>query len=349
MITIIGLGAGDMDQLPLGIYNLLKTADHLYLRTKDHPVVAVLEKEGITFTAFDKIYESHNTFEEVYEEITKKLIQKSKENHIVYAVPGHPMVAERVVQQLISADVPLAIKGGQSFLDALFTSLKIDPIEGFQLLDATSFDPSDLTLQHHVVFCQVYDGFTASNIKLPLLDILPYDYQVFIVTGAGSAGEVIKKVDLYELDFQLDFNDLTSVYIPPVAKELLNHEFSYLRQTVATLRGPAGCPWDKSQTHQSLKKYLIEETQELLVALDSEDDDHIIEELGDVMLQVVLHAQLAEEAGYFNIADVIRVLNEKLVRRHPHVFGDKKAKNPEEAIAIWQQMKEKEKAEQNDE
>lgn len=342
MITIIGLGAGDIDQLPLGIYNQLKIANHLYLRTKDHPVVAVLTKEGVTYTAFDEVYETCETFEEVYEEITKQLIQASKENDIIYAVPGHPMVAERVVQQLLHTGIPIEIKGGQSFLDALFTSLRIDPIEGFQLLDATEFQASNLILQHHVVFCQVYNGQMASNIKLPLLEILPFDYEIFIVTAAGTSFETIKKVPLFELDRESTLNNLTSVYIPPIAKDLLKQEFSFLRETVATLRGPNGCPWDKEQTHDTLKPFLIEEANEFIEALDEENDDHIVEELGDILLQVMLHAQIGEEEGFFNINDVIRQLNEKLIRRHPHVFGDKKANNAEEAVAIWNEMKQNE-------
>jgi len=342
MITIVGLGAGDLNQLPFGIYKLLTDSKHIFLRTKEHPVIDELVKKGLTYTSFDKVYECYNTFEEVYTEIVQILIEASQKNDIIYAVPGHPMVAERTVGLLIESGVEVEIKGGQSFLDAMFTSLRIDPIEGFQLLDATDFNPEKLSLQQHIVFCQVYNSDMASNIKLPLLEILPYDYEVFIVTAAGSQQELIKKVALYELDHETTLNNLTSVYIPPVPRELLQQEFSFLRETVRTLRGPNGCPWDQLQTHQSLKKNLVEETQELLEALDSEDDAHMIEELGDVLLQVVLHAQIGEDEGFFSIDDVIRGLNEKLIRRHPHVFGEVKAGSPEEAIAIWNEMKKKE-------
>jgi len=343
MITVIGLGAGDLEQLPLGIYRIMTSGKNVFVRTEKHPVIADLYREGCyDFTSCDKVYEEYDNFESVYARIAEILIEAGQQTNIIYAVPGHPMVAERVVQLILEADVEVEVKGGQSFLDAMFTSLKIDPIEGFQLLDATGFDPADISLKQHVIFCQVYDADMASNVKLPLLEMLPYDYEVVILTGAGTSEEVIKKVPLCELDHETTLSNLTSVYIPPVPKELLYHEFSSLRETVRTLRGPDGCPWDKKQTHQSLKKNLIEETQELLEALDGNDDDHIIEELGDVLLQVMLHSQIGEDEGWFNIDDVIRVLNKKLIRRHPHVFGDLKADNPEEAIAIWQQMKKEE-------
>jgi len=343
MITIVGLGAGDLNQLPLGVYKLLKDAEHVYIRTKEHPVIAALIAKGLKYTSFDEVYERHESFEDVYTEIVQILTKSSKENSIIYAVPGHPMVAERTVQMLLDSNAEIEIKGGGSFLDELFTSLRIDPIEGFQLLDATDFDPAGLSLQQHIVFCQVYNSDVASNIKLPLLETLPHDYEVFIVTAAGTDKEIIKKVDLCELDHETTLGNLTSVYIPPAPKELLRQEFSSLRETIRILRGPNGCPWDRKQTHQSFKKNLIEETQELLDALDEENDEHIIEELGDVLLQVMFHAQIGEEAGLFNIDDVIHGLNEKLIRRHPHVFGELKAKNPEEAIAIWNQMKKNEK------
>jgi len=343
MITIIGLGAGDLNQLPVGVYKLLMSTKHVFLRTKEHPVIEALAAEGMTYTSFDEIYERNDSFEDVYQEIVQTLAEASEKGDIIYAVPGHPMLAERTVQLLIKSDIEVEIKGGQSFLDDLFTSLKIDPIEGFQLLDATDFKPDDISFQQHIIFCQVYNAAMVSNVKLPLLEILPYDYEVFIVTAAGSSQEVIQKVALCELDHETTLNNLTSVYIPPVPKELLRQQFPFLRETVRTLRGPDGCPWDQKQTHQSLKKNLIEETQELLEALDTEDDEHIIEELGDVLLQVMLHAQIGEDEGFFSIDDVVRGLNEKLIRRHPHVFGEMKASSPEEAIAIWNEMKKKEK------
>jgi len=340
VIKIIGLGAGDLNQLPYGIFKLLQEAEHVYLRTKAHPVIAELE---LNYTSFDDIYEKHETFEAVYDEITKTLLTASAEQEIIYAVPGHPLVAERVVQLLIESDTEIEIIGGQSFLDAMFTTLKVDPIEGFSMHDATDFNPENLSLRQHTVFCQVYNGQMASNIKLSLLELLPPEYEVYLVTAAGTNAEVVKKVQLFELDFETELNNLTSVYIPPVPDDLLKHELSSLRATLRKLRGPNGCAWDQKQTHQSLKKNLIEETKELLEALDGDDDEHLVEELGDVLLQVMFHAQIGEEDGYFNIDDVIRTLNEKLIRRHPHVFGDLKASTPEEAHAIWLAMKKNEK------
>jgi tetrapyrrole methylase family protein/MazG family protein len=345
-ITVVGLGAGELEQLTLGVYKLLTNTSHIYLRTKEHPVIEQLEHEGLRYTSFDHIYEKHDQFEQVYEEIVTVLLDKALEEDIVYAVPGHPLVAERTVQLLLQQNmIEVEIAGGQSFLDPLFASVKVDPIEGFQLIDATSFALDEIELRHHLIFGQVYDSFIASEVKLSLMEVLPDTYEVYIVTAAGTSFESVKKVQLYELDRQTELNNLTSVYVPPVQdKELLYGQFHALREIIRKLRGPNGCPWDKEQTHQSLKKYLIEEAYELLEAIDEEDDDHIIEELGDVLLQVMLHAQIGEDEGWFSIDDVIRSTSAKMVRRHPHVFQDVQVSGAEEVVANWDEIKKQEKA-----
>ncbi|TQR04214.1 nucleoside triphosphate pyrophosphohydrolase [Psychrobacillus soli] len=343
-ITIIGLGASDLDQLPLGIYKQLKTTEHLYVRTEQHPVLQELKAEGLTWTSFDAIYEKNDQFEAVYEEIVQTLLKLANETSVTYAVPGHPLVAEQTVQLLIEAErqgeAKIRIEGGQSFLDPIFTALRIDPIEGFQLLDGTSFKRDDVQMSSHLLIGQVYDAFSASEIKLTLMEKYPDEYEVTIVKAAGSAQEKLTKVPLYELDHVMELDNLTTLYVPPIqAQEYRLKEWQTLRQIVADLRGPNGCPWDKEQTHKTLKKYAVEEVYELLQAIDEEDDDHMVEELGDVLLQVFLHAQIGEDNGYFSMEDVLNSISEKMVRRHPHVFGDVVATNTEDVLRNWQQIK----------
>ncbi|XQY91979.1 nucleoside triphosphate pyrophosphohydrolase [Metabacillus sp. HB246100] len=346
-ITIIGLGAGDINQLPYGVYKLLKDTPKLYLRTKEHPVIEQLGDE-IRFESFDYIYEKHETFEGVYEEIVSLLLSNATAEDIVYAVPGHPQVAEKTVQLLQTVGrekgYTITVKGGQSFIDAMFQALEIDPVEGFQLVDGLDFKSESLNLRGHVMITQVYDQMVASEVKLALMDQLPDDYKVKIVTAAGSRDQLIKEVELYELDRETTINNLTSIYVPPVKdEEVLYHQFTSFRTIIAELRGPNGCPWDKEQTHTSLKKYLIEECYELLEAIENDDIDHIVEELGDVLLQVVLHSQIGEDDAMFSIDDVIRGVSEKMVRRHPHVFGQTQVTNSEEVVTNWDEIKRKEK------
>lgn len=348
-IEIVGLGAGGLNQLPLGVYRKLMSGARVFLRTKEHPVVAELEEEGFTYISFDSIYEKHDSFETVYEEICEFLLAEADRGPIVYAVPGHPLVAERTVQLLLEAEseqenVNIQFGGGQSFLDALFQALKIDPVEGFQLLDGTALKSEQLQLEQHMLISQVYDRMIASDVKLTLMERLPDEYEVYIVTAAGNTTEKIEKVPLYELDHKTELHNLVTLYVPPVKKEeLLLGEFSKLRDIIATLRGPQGCPWDKEQTHESLKKYLIEETYEVIEAIDSGNIDHLIEELGDVLLQIMLHAQIGEDEGYFAINDVIQSISSKMIRRHPHVFGNRTAETADDVLANWQEIKALEK------
>ncbi|MDN4495375.1 nucleoside triphosphate pyrophosphohydrolase [Ureibacillus aquaedulcis] len=350
-LTVIGLGAAELSQLQMGVYKKLKSARKIYVRTMDHPVIRELQEEGIVFESFDAVYEKHSTFQPVYEEITTKLVEAAVLEPVMYAVPGHPLVAEQTVQLLINEEkegkIDLKIEGGQSFLDPIFGALKIDPIEGFQLLDGTSFSIHDVNMHGHVLIAQVYDAFSASEVKLSLMEKYRDDYPVTIVTAAGSSLERLTTVPLYELDQSVDINNLTTIYVPPVQSDLdALRDWTTFRRIIATLRGPNGCPWDQKQTHESLKKYLLEEAHEFLAAIDAEDDFGMVEELGDVLLQVFLHAQIGEDNGYFNLEEVLASISEKMIRRHPHVFGDVSVQDADEVVVNWDAIKQQEKGEQ---
>lgn len=349
-INVVGLGAGDLDQLPYGLYRTLKEAYHLYVRTSEHPVLAQLAGE-VAYTAFDDIYERHGSFDQVYAEIAETLLAKAvEEKEIVYAVPGHPLVAERTVQLLLEEGpgrgVQIEIGGGQSFLDPLFARLRIDPIEGFALLDGTALQAGQVHPGLHTIIAQVYDKLVASEVKLTLMEVLPDEYPVTVATAVGVKDmERIDTVPLYELDRLDHFGNLTLVYVPQAKDEaVLSRQFSFLKDIVATLRSPEGCPWDREQTHQSIRKNLIEETYEVLETIDDGDPDAMCEELGDLLMQIMLHSQMAAEEGDFTVDDVVVSLNQKLIRRHPHVFGDKSADDAGEALANWQEIKAQEKA-----
>ncbi|MCM3635880.1 nucleoside triphosphate pyrophosphohydrolase [Paenibacillus camelliae] len=358
-ITVVGLGSGDADQLTLGVWKLLQRADRLYVRTKHHPMMTMLDAEGIAYTSFDDIYERHSNFPDVYKEIVDALVaeverlaqHETSEPHIVYAVPGHPMVAESTVQQLLTRceenGIELSVRGGESFLDAAFASLKFDPIEGFVLLDAAELDPSQLQPRLHTLIGQVYDSFTASDVKLALMERYPDDYEVIVGHALGVAGqEQIHKVPLYELDHLQGYHNLSIIYVPRSSEAALqNRMFDRLHEIVRILRSPEGCPWDKEQTHQSIRKNFIEELYEALEAIDNDDPQAMQEEFGDVLLQLMLHSQMEEELGSFSIYDVIETLNEKLIYRHPHVFGDLSAQSADEALQSWDAMKKQEQKE----
>jgi tetrapyrrole methylase family protein/MazG family protein len=166
--------------------------------------------------------------------------------------------------------------------------------------------------------------------------VYPDDHAVQLVHGAGTSNAVVEKILLYELDRSTHVGLQTTLYLPPLEE---NTSFEAFQEIVAHLRAPEGCPWDKEQTHQTLRPFLVEEAYEVVSALDADDPDAMREELGDLLLQIVLHAQIGSELGEFGMAEVLSGINEKLVRRHPHVFGDLSLDDAEKVVQNWERLK----------
>ncbi|MCD8880254.1 MazG nucleotide pyrophosphohydrolase domain-containing protein [Staphylococcus kloosii] len=345
-ITIVGLGNYGLDELPLGIYKFLQQQTIVYTRTKEHPVINELS-DLLTFYSFDDIYEANDSFEAVYEEIVQQLVSLAQEQEVVYAVPGHPRVAETTTALLLDyaqehEELEVEVLGGKSFIDDVFEAVAIDPNDGFTLLDATSLVAEQLNKRNHVLITQVYSSMVAGDLKVTLMETYQDDHEVYIVNGARGRNAQVIATPLYELDHHTDaFTNLSSVLIPKdTASEHYYSDFKYATHIIDRLVDDNdGCPWDREQTHDSLKRYLLEEAFELFEAIDNEDDWHMIEELGDILLQVLLHASIGKKEGYFDINEIVYSLVDKMIRRHPHIFGDQEAENIEDLNAIWADAK----------
>ncbi|ELC8396337.1 nucleoside triphosphate pyrophosphohydrolase [Clostridium perfringens] len=347
MLKIMGLGPGAYEALTIGALKELKNNKNIYFRTEKHPTVDFLKDEGIKFESYDHAYEKYDSFDDVYKYIAEDLITKIKDDEdLIYAVPGHPLVAEKSVINLIELckenNIQYEVLPAVSFVDAMMEALQVDPIEGVKIIDA--FDMKNQILDKRVgtIITQVYNNFIASEVKLRLLEGYEDDTEIIFVRAAGVEGlESIRKIPLYELDWQEDIDYLTSIYIP---KDLGNKkDFQDLLDIIETLRNPGGCPWDREQTHESLKSALLEECYEVIDAIENEDEDALIEELGDVLLQVVFHASIGKEDGYFDIMDVIGGISNKMINRHPHVFGNEQANTSEQVLVNWDEIKKEEK------
>jgi len=290
-----------------------------------------MHENHLPFESFDAIYEQNEAFADVYATIVTQLISiaQTRKQEIIYAVPGHPMVAERTTQLLLQKCpevlVDLQLIGGESFMDQAFLRFGFDPIEGFQLVDGSQPFVYLLHPQIHTLIAQVYDTFTASDVKLSLMELYPDDYPVFVGHALGVASEEqILQVPLYELDRVQGYGNLSLVWVPRSDEvSLQNRSFGRLEEIVRMLHSPEGCPREMEQTHASLHKKLIEETSEVLETIHKDDPAGMCEELGDLLLQIMMHTQIEQEAGTFNVYDVIQGLNEKLIRRHPHLFDNK--------------------------
>lgn len=343
-IYIFGLGPSHLGEMPKKVYETIKKQEKIYLRTMEHPAAQELATEGLTIVSYDSIYEEMDeAFEAVYPAIVKDLLQKAKTQDIYYGVPGHPAVAEASVKLLLESDASTEIIGGKSFIDDLFAAVEIDPVEGFQLVDSFDLNPDEIYPGHHLIVMQVFHSMIAGDVKLALMEIYPPEHQVCMIDTAGGADEQTTWLPLYELDYFDDVHNLRSVYIPPLVQDEAIHSFATTQSYVDDIFGEMGDVWAKAQSGQEFLKYFQEELDELKAAYEKDDIDNVVEELGDLIMQILYQTAVGEKEGLFSLEEVLAGINRKLRRRHPHVFDGVEANTPEEVDALWQKMKEEER------
>ena len=346
-ITIVGLGPGPFGCLSLETWDVIRQAPKLLLRTAVHPTVEDLRSRGVNFTSYDTFYDQGEDFDSVYRAIADDVIEQARVADVVFAVPGSPMVAEKTVglirEAAVAAGLPIVVLPGMSFFELLCNRLGIDPQQGLTLVDALEVETLPKDLATGLVITQVFSPLVASELKLALMERLPDEAPVIVARHLGLPDESVTTVPLFELDRQAGFDHLTSVYAPPASTGGERFELDPLVKVMSRLRSPDGCPWDIEQSHATLRRYIIEEVYEVLEAIDEQDPTHLCEELGDLLLQIVFHARMAEEAGDFSMQDVVDTVTEKLIRRHPHVFGDISVQDAAEVIVNWDAIKRREK------
>jgi tetrapyrrole methylase family protein / MazG family protein len=360
----------------------VKAGVPVLLRTRKHPTVDGLPA-GLALRDFDALYESGNDFAEVYARIVDGVIEAAQAGDAIYAVPGHPLVGEATVPSLLqrARDLGIAtrIVSGLSFIEPVLEGVQeamlawdggeeekrrggergVDAIDGLQICDAV-----EIAAMHHpplnpdrpALIAQVYSRAIASDLKLTLMNQYPPGHKVWIVRGRDvetsepgswspartSFGSLlVSSSPLYQLDHRDVFDHLTSLYVPAMP---LVTAFEGLQETVAFLRAPEGCPWDRAQTHESMRADMLEELYEVLDALDTGDLAALREELGDLLLNILLQVQIATEAEEFRMVDVIAEIDAKLKRRHPHVFGDVVVNDVGEVLTNWNAIKQQEYA-----
>jgi tetrapyrrole methylase family protein/MazG family protein len=346
-ITIVGLGPGDSASITRQAWATLEAAEEIYARTRLHGAWAELPP-GLMVHSFDSFYERMERFEDVYRAIVDALLDLARRpNGVVYAVPGDPTVGEAAVRDLRpraeAAGLPVRLVHGVSFLEPSLALVGLDALDGLQVADAI-----DLGLRHHPPFTpdqpavigQLHSRLVASDVKMTLMNEYPGEHLVHLLQDAGTPSARAEAMMLHDLDRRDTFGLHSSLVVPPLPRA---SSFEGFQEIVAHLRAPNGCPWDREQTPQSLRPHLLEETYESLQAIDEGDEQALREELGDLLLQIVLQAQIATEAGAFSMADVIGDIAEKIVRRHPHVFGDVQVDGVDEVLHNWESLKEAER------
>ena len=354
-MVVVGLGPAGGDLVLPAARQALEAHPVRFVRTARHPAVADLARDGIVCEPLDLLYDTGDDLDAVYAAIAARVVEEAAEHgEIAYAVPGSPSVAERTVVLLRAAGVEVEIVPGLSFADLAWDRLGIDPMTGARVVDARGFAVDAAGYSGPMLLAQCDSRFVCSEVKLALLEVLAPEHEVTVLQGLGLPDERVFAVELTELDRGFEPDHLTSVFVDTGAVAV-GADLARLVALTERLRGPGGCPWDAAQTHHSLRRHVLEEAYEVADAIDDLPADApagvvpagaydaLEDELGDLLFQVMIHSVLAAEAGAFTVGDVARRVHDKLVHRHPHVFGDVEVAGADAVVTNWEQIKKDEK------
>jgi tetrapyrrole methylase family protein/MazG family protein len=347
-IILLGLGPGDASLITRQAMSILENASEIYLRTIQHPCVADLPA-SIEIHSFDDLYDQLPSFDDVYAHIIDEILELGRRPQgVLYAVPGHPFVAEatcpEIARRASQEGISVQVIDGISFIEPTLTALGVDPLPHLAIVDALELATAHIPPfppDAPALIAQIYSKAVANDVKLTLMEIYPDEHPVRLVHAAGTPQVFVEELPLHAIDQSQSIGLMTSLYLSPLEK---GTSFESFQEIIAHLRAPDGCPWDREQNHQTLRTNLLEETYEALAALDADEPAHMREEFGDLLLQITLHAQIANEYGEFNINQVIKSIYDKIIRRHPHVFGDWKVDGVETVLHNWEKLKAAERA-----
>ncbi len=340
-ITIVGMGTADERQLTLEGADVLTHAPRLVLRTARHGVAAYLASRGVEYESLDSLYEGADDFESLAESAADYLEKLLEQGPVTYGVPGHGLMEDDTVGCLLRRGLVERILPGISAVDhgvALAAKeLSVLAPGCLRILPAARVEGAMLDAHQPLVVTSLDDPIQAGQVKLALACVYGDEASCVLVSGGHA-----RPMQLYELDrgHALDENSL--LVVTARAKDA-PMDYDDLIEIVRRLRAPGGCPWDREQTHASLRGSLIEECYEAAEAIDREDWDALANELGDVLLQVAMHGEIASQLDEFSHLTVTDEICRKMIFRHPHVFGEESVRDSQQVLDNWEKLKQKEK------
>ena len=351
MITVLGMGPGPKGLWTVAALEAVQKADRVFVQSRRHPAVALLEEKGIPFFSMDKVYEEASDFDDLCSKIADTLVQAAKGQDICYAVIGQGRQGNEsysvICRRAQEEGIPLSFLAGVDYASSACAAAGVDAngcTVAFQTLEANRIDPS-----RALCVCEIDQSIVAAELKLVLEKRYAAEQPVYLVSF-DEKGAQVQEIPLYQLDQQEGYSHTTCVVLPRTSiYQRPYYDTADLMDLMAQLRGEQGCPWDREQTHESLKPHMIEECYEAVGAIDEGNPEDMAEELGDVLLQIALHAQIASEMGEFDYIDVASGICQKMIRRHPHVFSDVHIENTDEVLDNWDAIKRKEKGVQQEE
>ena len=360
-IQLVGLGPGRPGQLTLEAREALDRAQRIFLCTAKHPLACQLAQDPRS-TLLDYIFDEAESLDAAYQRIARTVVEQGRRSMVVYAVPGDPSIGDGICQLIrrdaAGASLSCRTVHGVSLIEPVCAAIGLDPlIDGLQIVEASALilavhGGSEMSAADHfagryrpyeptrpLIIPQIDGQKILTSVKQALLQCYPPESPVNLVSDAGLEQERVWSGELDTVDRNAPTDRQMVLHVPPVNPILPRGDFGTLSSVVALLRSPDGCPWDREQTHESIRHNLLEESYEAVDALDAADASSFVGELGDVLLQVVMHAQFAREAGEFTIEDVINEVSDKLIRRHPHVFGEVTLSTADGVLANWEKIK----------
>jgi len=351
-ITLLGLGNGGVEHLTCEARDWLMGCSEIYARMSSHPALATFS-DKLVVHGFDDLYEYGTSLQEIHEQIVAVILEiGNKDGQVTYAVPGDPLVGDAtcaaIRKRAVALDIPVRVIQGISYLEPACAQLDIVPCENLTVLDSIElrgFHIPPFSPALPVLITQLGNRKALQEIQSLLLTVYPASHPVALVHLLESDLPMVERCTLEQADQSSRIGLLSGLYLPAISRD---SSFESLQEVIAHLRAPDGCPWDREQTHQTLRSSLLEETYETLSALDAGDSSAMCEELGDLVMQVVMHAQIASEQGEFTMVDILQGINRKLVRRHPHVFGDLAVEGAEDVLVNWEKLKEKERSDRGE-
>ena len=333
-ITVLSVWEGKLEYVTLVALEKMKKSKSLVLQTNQCELATYLKEQGIAYETLDALYEQADSFEALQENSVQFLMKKAKKYATVFVV--FDAFSDSTVQNL-RQNIPLTIAPYVSPSSILCEDALVEP---------TRISASDCLLPHTengLLVTELDSKLLCGKVKLELLKQFDESHPVTFFPSKKSK-KAKRTIPLMELDWQKEYDHTTAVYLPPLPM-MEKNKFTFLDlvEVMRVLRSENGCAWDKAQTHESLAPFLIEEAYEAMSAIQEEDGLHMAEELGDVLLQVVFHANVGEQYGTLDLSDITTSICKKLIERHPHIFGEGHASTPKEVEEVWDKIKQKQR------
>lgn len=345
-ITVAALGPGAPEHLTLGTLKAMEEARAIILRTGRHGTAGELQKRGIPFSTLDELYDGCEDFGALNEKAVQTLWEAAAAGPVLYGVADP--AGDETVRALMSSRSPhdqVEVLPGVSIMSQCLNALQVLPGAcPVRSVPACACEGAVLLPTEPMLITELNSRLLTGQVKLWLLTLYAPEQKVIFFPCGEEARRKTIEIPLSELDRQKAYDHTTAVYVP--AAPLLDrsrNDFFDLMRVMEILRGPEGCPWDREQTHETLRPYLLEEAYEAVSAIDEGDLNHVADELGDVLLQVVFHAQIAKQHGEFDIHDITSAICQKMISRHAHIFGSDQCKTSDDVLKNWDKLKKKER------